>query len=363
MLEYLLILFIILAIIGLSVYFFIDYNKHKDTNTKDFEEVDKDLVNEKETRLANLKYVVDQVNDTNKTMDDTYTKRFDTVETDLKKNIDNYTKFESGFGSIIQARGSTNVTIPVTQLSTLPATDVQLMKHVSFLGGATIKDLQVADAKAMKICGVKGDATDPRCIQFPNSDGDTYITNIVKDKSIVLDGPVKTKGGVNIYGNLGMYTDPTATTKALELTNGAGQTNVSTDNTVVVKSVTAPAMDIVKINKNSVEINATNIKLTGNVTINGFAAATVAPMVITNTNDTTTTPMSGVTENFCGALQNRENYSCKIGTATQNYFIDNGTKRPYKGGVAVNVPAANAFPQECSAVTDLNLCPTGTDMP
>lgn len=355
MLELLLVLFVILAVVGLSVYFLVDFNKHKNSNIKDFERVDTNLGDEKKTRLANLKYVVDQVNDTNKEMDTTYTTKFDTIEKDLKDNVDKYTKFESGFGTIIQARDSKNVVIPVTQLSTLPATDLELMKHVSVVGGATIKDLEIADKKGLSICGKKEGTGDPRCIKFPNSEGDTYITNLVNNKGIILDGAVKSKGMMHLYGNMSMYSDPTATNPAMTIGNTSGQTDFTTDNTVAFKTSTAPATDIIKINKDTVEINATNIKLTGNVTINGIA-----------TGNTSTVPNEPIVmEEFCGNLNNNQDYSCKVGTDTINYYMENGKKRMYTDALwrqsGRTVPPENAFSQECG-LSPLAACPSGPNM-
>lgn len=139
MIELILIILVILVVATVSIFAWTDYNKHKKSNETDFTKVGTDIKTEGATRLSNLKFVVDQVNKTNEEMDTTYTKKFDDIDSSLK----DYNSFKAGFGSLITARNrSSNVDIPLTNLATLPATDVNMIKHVSFLGGATIKDLQ-----------------------------------------------------------------------------------------------------------------------------------------------------------------------------------------------------------------------------
>jgi len=236
MIEIIVMIILVLGIIGFTIYFFVDYYKHKETNVKDFEKVDTSLKTEKEDRLGNLKYVVDQVNTTNQTMDTEYVKRFDTLEDGLEASVNKYNAFESGFGSIIRTRNSaSNVNLEITKLSTLPATDIDLIKHVSMLGGVTIKDLNTTSpTMKMKICGA---GSDGRCIQFPNNEGDTYLTSLTPTKSIVFDAPIKAYNEFSLYNNVGVGTTSVPTMKIRSGTNNSTHLDIAPDGSLVVKSI------------------------------------------------------------------------------------------------------------------------------
>jgi len=55
----------------------------------------------------------------------------------------------------------------------------------------TIKDVQ-ATGKAFKVCG----GTPEKCIELPNSQGNTYLTGFGSDASIVMDAPTSLLGNV-----------------------------------------------------------------------------------------------------------------------------------------------------------------------
>ena len=210
MLELLLTIVAILAIMGVSTYFYLDTKKHKDSNVVDFKQVNNNLGLEKEDRLANLKYIVEQVNKTNKDMDTSYQQKFTSLETSSKDMTDKYTQLETGFGSILRTKGPDGVEIPLNKLSTMSAADMELIKHVSALGGVTIKDLQGDVNKPqmrVKACGTGANAN--RCIELPNDDGDTYITTFSEGKNIVAGAPLKTQD-LSISGRTDMFTSTNA---------------------------------------------------------------------------------------------------------------------------------------------------------
>lgn len=257
MIEIIVMVVLILAIVGFVIYLFIDYNKHKESNTTEFQKVDTELKTEKEDRLGNLKYVVDQVNTTNQSMDTEYVKRFDTLEDSLEASINKYNAFESGFGSIIRTRNaSSNVTLEVNKLSTLPATDIDLIKHVNMISGATIKDLTNDATKPnmrVKFCGTGADS---RCIQLPNADGDTYITSLNANKSIVFDAPIKAFNSFDLYNNVGVGTTAAPTMSLRSGTDNSTHIDLATDSSLVVKSTLADktTSELITIGKDTTAI-------------------------------------------------------------------------------------------------------------
>jgi len=303
MLEIVLAIIAVLSIIGISIYFYMDMDTHKKSNKTDFEQVDKNLGIEKEDRLANLKFIVDQVNKTNEDMDTVYNKKFQEhagtlqeQQAQIEQNLAKYNDFESGFGTIIRvsqetvgATGNKMVSIPLSSLATVPITNVDLMKHVSALGGITIKDLtnsKETPTKRVKICGA-GDL--PTCMELPNDEGDVYITSLVKDRSVVLDGMVKTKGTLKTYGLHELYAPnsdmPTAT---FGVTAGEPLPNAL--------SITAPNGVAIYTSQNTpaLMINRDNtVSINGDVMINGTkvsSALAFPSSTLPTTAPTTTLP-------------------------------------------------------------------------
>ena len=383
MIELILIILVILVVAAVSIFAWTDYNKHKKSNETDFTKVGTEIKTEGETRLSNLKFVVDQVNKTNEDMDTTYTKKFGDIDNSLK----DYNSFKAGFGSLITARNSSsNVDIPLTNLATLPATDVNMMKHVSFLGGATIKDLQNSVDKSnmrLKMCGV-GDK--PACIEVPNADGDTYLTSLVKDGNIVFDAPVKA------YNSFGLYAPGEKTAPTLSLQGAtAEQANVAMKATGSLSVRTGDA-EVMNVSKGGAKVmgsvtlqNATgqsavlsvgnngelNVAGASKVIVNGQEVAFVATnqtaivseevMVAPTTPVITPTPVPAPapTEGFCTAAANQgQNFQCVQSNSPLNkkYFkVDQNTLYEYANELAwqqaVNngAPAANPV-SDCSII-------------
>jgi hypothetical protein len=354
MIELILIIVVILAVIGFSIFAWTDYDKHKESNVVDFGKVDAGLKEEKETRLSNLKFVVDQVNKTNEDMDTTYGKKFEDVDASINK----YKAFESGFGSLITARNrSSNVDIPLTNLATMPATDMNMIKHVSFLGGATIKDLQMAADKPdmrLKVCGT-GDK--PACIELPNADGDTYLTSLVSGKGIVFDAPVKNYGAFGLYsmaskevptmtlqaataeqanfvmganGVMSIRTNETTPTELMHI----NKSNTTIKNTLTLQNSSGKEATLavnadgdLTIVANRVRVNGVEVPVV--VATSEVAVPATAPVVAPA--PAPSTPV--VAETFCTAAVNQgKNYQCVEGTSELNnkYFkLEGGARREY----------------------------------
>lgn len=198
----------LLALAGVVTFFLWDYFKHKDDNDKNFQEAASRIEAEKEDRLSNLKFVVDQVNDVNTdiymTMSsnlsnvDTATSRVEKVQTDMLSGIDKFLRFNSNV-SISES--------PQVSLMNLPGTstpDVQLIQHVTAVMGITATDL--APKNAVEFCN----KNKTKCIRFPDNNGDTYITSLDNNKNVVVDAPLR------VHGDLKMMSTVSGTTTSVE---------------------------------------------------------------------------------------------------------------------------------------------------
>jgi hypothetical protein len=183
----------LLSLIGISIYFYMEFDKHKVANDKDYNKLSTDITDEQKNRLSNLSSIVDQINIVNKDIKTTY----DTANTEQNTKITNLgvklTGVETGFGSLISTTSSGSTSnIPLSSLASIANVDVRLLKNVSVVSGMTIKDVQ-ASGKAFKVCG----GTPEKCIELPNSQGNTYLTGFGTSASIVMDAPTSLLGNVN----------------------------------------------------------------------------------------------------------------------------------------------------------------------
>lgn len=221
--SFLLALLAILSLVGISIYFYLDFDKHKISNQADFKKAETDLSKEKSDRLSNLSFVIDQVNAVNKDIKKTYDQANAAQDATLKTYGSNISSIqtsltgmgtsmamynatltglstqvngiETGFGSILSLKdGTTNV--PLSRVSSVTSPNIDLIKNVSVLSGMTIKD--VKDTKPFKICG----GTPERCVSFPDAQGNTYLTGFGATSALVLDGPVEAKQDIVLQGKL-----------------------------------------------------------------------------------------------------------------------------------------------------------------
>lgn len=186
----------LLSLIGISIYFYMEFDKHKVSNVQDYNKLTTDITDEQKNRLSNLSSIVDQINIVNKDIKKTYddvNKEQDTKITNLGVKL---TGIDTGFGSLISTKttGSTS-NIPLSSLASIANVDVQLLKNVSVVSGMTIKDVQ-ASGKAFKVCG----GTPEKCIEFPNNQGNTYLTGFGTSAGIVMDAPTSLLGSVSFNG-------------------------------------------------------------------------------------------------------------------------------------------------------------------
>lgn len=258
MLEIILVVLALIAIVAVSIYFYNEMKDHKATNNNDFEKINKNIEEEEKTRLGNIKYVVNEVNRINKDMDTEYM-----AELEKLKEVD------TGFGKLIKTGPDTS---PTEIRDTADPQQINLMKHVSMIGGMSIKDLQSAvgtlPAKQFKACGT---GTDKQCIEFPNSAGDTYLTGLNDGKSVVSGSLFKASLGADVTGIL-----------KTDTINNLGDSDLTIENTTDGKNV------IIKSGKNKIEVTSTGININTieddytKITINN---KTLTPVTLTTTEE------------------------------------------------------------------------------
>jgi len=186
----------VLSLIGISIYFYMEMDKHKADNVTDIKTVKTDITQEKTDRLGNLAYVIDQVNVINKDIKKTYDEANtaqDVKVTNLGQKIDSV---ETGFGSLLSVTSGTSTSnIPLSSIASLTNPNIQLIRNISAIGGMTIKNS--APTNQFKICG----GTPEQCIQFPDSAGNIYMTGFGTSANITMASPVQFNNGLKIMRN------------------------------------------------------------------------------------------------------------------------------------------------------------------
>lgn len=163
------VLFVLIGIVSYTLY---DYYGYK-------VKVSSDIATEKSQRLGNVKSIVDQVNE---------------VHSGIGSEIDQLNKdvtaYERGAQRLMKFKTKTGTNsykeIPLSELPGSNEPDVNLLTHVTSVGGLTIKDLDKSQSpeKTLQVCG----GTPTKCIKIPDENGDVYLTNLYTDKAIALDG-------------------------------------------------------------------------------------------------------------------------------------------------------------------------------
>lgn len=209
----LLMLVVLIVLIGVLVYVIRDYYLHKDENAADFEATKRDLTTEKTDRLGNVRYIVDRVNTINEDIYNTFTKTAETTTSNIDAlsaaqnktllGLDAFVRFTSN--EPVLAAASTTATAPSPALNILnlpgaPTANAELIRHTSFLGGMTARDLKPEGGVAARFCAPPATAgAAPKCVEFPSADGNTYLTPLVDGKAIQLDGPTAVSGALSFH--------------------------------------------------------------------------------------------------------------------------------------------------------------------
>ena len=280
-------LILLLGLAGVIVYLYISFRDNKVVVDQEIKNVDtkavtanKLVADESVNRLGNIKYVVNQVNDINDTIWNTYQTTATSNQAQLTQlqaanekviyGVDKFFKFSTD--SIASQRLVDSSQLIAT--SDKPRLDI--IREVSMMGGMTAKDLAppTTNTSGAKVDGVmakfcaKGGAP---CISFPDKDGETYLTALQEGKNIVMDAPVKIKKGltfdgvadvsapkgINFNSHVGIGTTASSTvvlnvlqTSPNQTILKAGHLEVDSNGQIILRNITAGKGDVM-MNVNS----------------------------------------------------------------------------------------------------------------
>lgn len=285
------IIFILLGLIGVTVYLIIDYQKYKtetassiSSQGNNITSVQKSVVDEGNNRLQNLKYVVDQVNSVNSDIDSEMTKNVTKLTTDYAGLSNVQGQWATGINQFFNLSNGTISNRTMPDYNAVPNANLDLIKHTSMLSGLTIRNLDSDLAtnmlgSNMKICAANSTTN---CIQFPNAAGNTYITSIKgATNSVVVDGR-SIHPGASVLG-IGMLESDvapkapaaqidiqaSATLPAFNVKNAAGQSLYSIDNKGAILMNNNKISVDAATNQLVIDTNNVGLKINGNLTVSG----------------------------------------------------------------------------------------------
>lgn len=273
-------IFALLALIGVVVFFVYDYLKHKDDNVKDFKDTSVRIDTEKNDRLSNLKFVVDQVNDVNNDIYYTMMSNVGRLETS-QSNLDTLqTGMLGGLNSFLQYSSNSidGKKIPIN-LVDLPGTvkpDVELIQHITAMMGMTVKDLDGSTGNTVKFCS-KADPT--QCVQIPDDKGDVILKGLATNSKVVVDSPISISGSVQLTKQgtpsaspVSLSTDGTSMfLQGNKLAIGTGFTDpsaklhIKTDTGVDAFKVSLPSSDAILVSADGSLVTSKPILIKNNV--------------------------------------------------------------------------------------------------
>jgi hypothetical protein len=221
-------LILIVVILGAGGYYAYDYMQYKKklddqiaTAQKNITTNQQALVDEQKKRLSNLKYVVNQINDTNLDIYNTFTSNVvDSSNVSQQLNT-RQTQMLNGLGSVMRfsagasVAGGTACNIDLLSLPGAPTANIELLRRVSTINGMDFNQLNATNP--VKFCGPALTGGAARCIQLPNADGKTVLTNIIDNKPILMDGMTEFSSNITLMNIQGGMIDATSTTKPLTL--------------------------------------------------------------------------------------------------------------------------------------------------
>jgi hypothetical protein len=192
---------IVIIILGLTIYFIRDYLQYKTQIDTQFS-VTQSLVNsEQKDRLASLKYVVDQVNNVNDDISSTLVNE-GISNAHLADNVHKKQQtLLNSLNSAFKFNDDSGNSIPLLNVPTSVNPNLALLNNITATMGLTAKDLQ-PNGNSVQLCS-KSDPS--KCIQFPDKNGNTYLTDF-GNGGIILDSAKGTtiNNGVNLTGGVNM---------------------------------------------------------------------------------------------------------------------------------------------------------------
>jgi len=187
-----LIVIALLALAGVVAYYIIDYLNYKKQNASDMTTVNNALNQEGQDRLGNLAYVVNQVNTVNDDIYNTITSNIQYTNSNVSVQAQNTNSLISNLNSIFNLTSADGKnTYSLLNLPGSATPNLNLINKVTATMGITANNL--TPANSAQFCNASGS-----CIQFPDSSGNTYLTNLTNGGQVVLDGPVRVNSNMAI---------------------------------------------------------------------------------------------------------------------------------------------------------------------
>jgi hypothetical protein len=212
--SWILVVVAIVVMVGFIValgYLIYDYFAYKKAATAAAEQ-------DRKTALAHDRYIIDRTNVISGTLNsnvldanskaDYLRAGFNSWSDDFSKALrftSNMPVASAGGAGAAGAGGSGSAAsgaFRIGQVPGAPIANLELLKHTSFVGGLTAREL--TSERAAALCG--SGANSGRCIRFPDADGNTYLTGLTPEASVVLDAArTKVLGTLDFgaFGSLG----------------------------------------------------------------------------------------------------------------------------------------------------------------
>ena len=207
---------LIVCVIGVLAYLIYDYFTYKKAALA---EADKD----RKAALAHDRYIIDKTNAISGTLNsnvldvnskaDYLRAGFNSWNDDFSKALRFTSNIPSGSagagtggaaaggaaGGAAAGPGAATGAFRIGQVPGAPIANLELLKHTSFVGGLTAREL--TSERAAALCG--SGANSERCIRFPDADGNTYLTGLTPEASVVLDAAKTKVLGSLDFGEIG----------------------------------------------------------------------------------------------------------------------------------------------------------------
>jgi hypothetical protein len=273
--EIVVMLISVLALVGIVIFFVYTYITNKDATDKRIADTEGLVKNEQTNRLSNIKYVVDEVNTVNQSIYNTFSSSNLVMQKTLTSNsnaIVNLDNEFTGFNKILSfSNYKDGKVMKLTDLPGVPNSGVKASMLTEFIAtmGLTGQNLSTYPVNFCE---------GTRCIKFPDANGNTYLTNLGKDGSIVMDAPTIVKNNlstqsVNIYGKL--YS---SNVSFCPKNIAVGDATCTTFDEIEGPTIAAPSGKKIKLNGNT-ELMGTN-KLT--IPATTAAGTTTTNLVLMN---------------------------------------------------------------------------------
>lgn len=263
------IIFVLVALIGVTVYFVVDYMKYK-------KDTDAEQEADRKAALSHDKYIIDNTNTITGTLNSNLADT--TNKADYLKA--GFASWHADLGQIMRfgsneslrsagAAGAATTGFQIGAMPNAPITDMALLKHVSMVSGLTARDLTGAVGKGVSLCGAGANAD--RCIKFPDAAGDTYLTGLTPTSKLVLDAPQTRMKGNLIFDETGTLSIGSNATGGLAINTQTGVLSVG-DNGFSYKKTGDGAIPTLKVD------NSGQVKIDGSVSLtsNGTEYASIS---------------------------------------------------------------------------------------